>query len=125
MDRGRDSSHMGANLPSIDLGDFAEVVTISAGKLMTCAVLTTGGVKCWGAGNYGQLGYGDITRRGNAPGQMGDNLPEIDLGNPYTAIDVSVGTGFACAALTGMMCDARNPYCSEHWDSDRQHEDTK
>ena len=39
----------------------------------TCAVLDDDSVKCWGINNGGQLGYGDTARRGDEPGEMGDN----------------------------------------------------
>jgi alpha-tubulin suppressor-like RCC1 family protein len=35
-------------------------MAISAGWYHTCAVLTDGGLMCWGDGAYGQLGAGEI-----------------------------------------------------------------
>jgi len=42
------------------------VAAISAGGSHTCALLTSGGVKCWGDGVYGQLGNG-IKKNRTAP----------------------------------------------------------
>jgi alpha-tubulin suppressor-like RCC1 family protein len=38
-------------------------VAVSAGNLHTCDLLGTGTVRCWGYGEYGQLGLGDTTDR--------------------------------------------------------------
>jgi hypothetical protein len=37
-------------------------------------------VKCWGRNEKGTLGLGDPNGRGYAPGEMGDMLPFVDLG---------------------------------------------
>merc|ERR1719474_2291132 len=38
-------------------------------------------VKCWGLNGYGQLGYGDTNKRGDAAGEMGDSLEFISFGD--------------------------------------------
>ena len=38
-------------------------VTIALGQYYTCVIVTTGGVKCWGNNDYGQLGIGDSSQR--------------------------------------------------------------
>ena len=42
-------------------------------------------MKCWGSGDYGRLGLGSVGFIGDDPGEMGDNLPAIDLGAGRTA----------------------------------------
>lgn len=81
---------------------------IGAGTVSSevCSVLTNGQVKCWGWNPHGGLGYGDTQDRGGAPGQMGNNLPFVNLGNGRSALDVSTGGmqyygdgSFACVVL--------------------------
>ena len=36
-------------------------------------------MKCWGGCEYGECGYGDTITRGMVAGDMGDNLPIVDL----------------------------------------------
>jgi cysteine-rich repeat protein len=79
---------------NVDVG--GAVVQIAAGAEQTCAVLATGGVRCWGYGAQGRLGYGDTNNLGDdeTPGAVGD----IDVGGKVTQI----ATGFAhtCALMT-------------------------
>ena len=42
-------------------------------------------MKCWGSGDYGRLGLGFVGFIGDGPGEMGDNLPAVDLGAGRTA----------------------------------------
>ena len=56
-------------------------------------------MKCWGRGNYGQLGYGDTNNRGDGPNEMGDNLPTVDLGNGKTVKILVAGGYHTCAVL--------------------------
>lgn len=44
---------------------------IAAGEFHTCVVTQSGGVKCWGRNNFGQLGDGTITHRNIASGVSG------------------------------------------------------
>ena len=78
--RGDNVGEMGDSLPTVNLGTGRTAVQISAGDYHTVVLLDNGTVKCWGRNNYGQLGYGDTEYRGDEPGEMGDNLPPIDLG---------------------------------------------
>jgi alpha-tubulin suppressor-like RCC1 family protein len=71
---------------------------IAAGDDHTCAILEGGALKCWGSNSDGQLGLGDVTDRGDGPGQMGDSLAEVALGG--RAVAVAAGAAHTCA-VTG------------------------
>jgi E3 ubiquitin-protein ligase HERC3 len=79
--RGDGPLEMGDNLPAVDLGTGRTAQALAAGEYHTCALLDDGTVKCWGGNDYGELGLGDTNGRGDAPGEMGDALPAINLGS--------------------------------------------
>lgn len=55
---------------------------LSVGNSHACVLLSAGAVRCWGANSVGQLGNGQMTARGDDPGEMGDNLPAADVRAP-------------------------------------------
>eukprot|EP01083_Nonionella_stella_P090322 252349_1 len=112
--RGKSADLMGDNLPVVDLGPNFKPMQVSAGFYYSCALSTNNRIKCFGKNEDGQLGYGDTTRRGkaqnsmggdnstrgDAPGQMGTNLSEIDFGLNFQVIDIASGYDHACALST-------------------------
>jgi Ca2+-binding RTX toxin-like protein len=72
---------MGDDLPAIDLGTDRTALAVDAGQ-HGCAVLDNATVKCWGDNLAGGLGQGDNEHRGDEPGEMGDDLPAVDLPPP-------------------------------------------
>lgn len=79
--------------PLVDVGE--PVLTIAAGLGHTCALLAEGRVRCWGANNRGQLGYGHTV-------DIGDDEPPssagfVDLGRP--AVALALGGEHTCALL--------------------------
>ena len=81
--RGDDTNEMGDYLNPIDLGSEFNVSSVRCGYYHTCALSSDYNVKCWGANGLGQLGYGDTVQRGDGVGEMGDNLPVLDLGTDF------------------------------------------
>jgi alpha-tubulin suppressor-like RCC1 family protein len=79
--RGDDGQEMGIWLPAIEVGVGRTPVQVEGGAYFTCTRFANERVKCWGANDQGQLGYGDALIRGLDPDDMGDNLPFIDLGS--------------------------------------------
>jgi alpha-tubulin suppressor-like RCC1 family protein len=78
-DRGDDAGEMGSSL-TVDLSSTRDPVQVAAGWQFTCARFGNNRIKCWGSNVNGQLGLGDPTMRGTDPSDMGDALPQIDLG---------------------------------------------
>ena len=95
--RGNSPAEMGDALPRVDLGTGRTAIAIAASRAHTCAILDDGSVKCWGAGP--NLGLPDTMPRGNAPGQMGDALPALDLGAGRRATQLAAGYDTSCALL--------------------------
>jgi E3 ubiquitin-protein ligase HERC3 len=99
--RGSAPGQMGDNLPAVDLGPGRSALTLAMGVTHTCARLDNGQVKCWGGNPQGELGQGDTAARGSNPGEMGGNLPAVDLGPGRTAVSIWSGPGAqtTCASL--------------------------
>jgi alpha-tubulin suppressor-like RCC1 family protein len=104
--RGAAANQMGAALPFVDFGPALVATDIVTAGAHTCVRLNTGALKCWG-GPGATVGLGDATPRGRAPGEMGANLPVVDLGAGETSNGMAQGLGgHMCTLLTagGMKC---------------------
>jgi alpha-tubulin suppressor-like RCC1 family protein len=83
------------------LGDVplsGKATAITAGTNHTCALMTSGGVRCWGAGGFGQLGYNSRANIGDGLGVLMQSLGDVPLGGKAAAI--SAGGNHTCALLT-------------------------
>ena len=84
---GDEVAEMGHNLSAIDLGTVGGINSgailtardIGLGRNHTCALLSNGGIKCWGGGYHGQLGQENTNSHGGDENHMGNNLATIDL----------------------------------------------
>jgi len=87
-----------AALPPVNLGAGRTATTVTAGAFHTCALLDNATVKCWGNGDYGQLGQDSTDTLGDEAGEMGA-LPPVNLGAGRTATAVTAGYFHTCALL--------------------------
>lgn len=80
--------------PNVGLGS---VVSVAVGGFHTCVVLEGGVVKCWGANQYGQLGYGNTQNVGDDLGEIPPDAVPLN-GTPARA---GLGTNHSCVLSDG------------------------
>ena len=109
---GDDDNEMGCYLSKLKLcGDWT-AQQISVGARHVCALSINSTIKCWGANEYGQLGYGDTENRGDDDNEMGCNLDEVSLPDWFVPVEVVSGTNHTCAISSNqsMVCWGSNVY---------------
>ena len=92
-----DGTTASKNIPTDLLTLTSGVTQIAAMGYNTCALLSSGGVKCWGRGDSGQIGDGGTTAK-----KTPTILPTLTSG----VTPIATGGGFTCALLStgGIMC---------------------
>lgn len=80
------------------------VVEISSGSLAgfgyNCARLSSGDVRCWGENGAGQLGYGNMDRLGEEPGDLPLTANvNITGASGASVVQLALGGGHSCALL--------------------------
>jgi alpha-tubulin suppressor-like RCC1 family protein len=96
-----DGTVTGQHAPRAVSGLSAGVAAVSAGYVHTCALLTAGGLKCWGHNTFGELGDGTNDVR---------HEPTEVSGLSEGVAAVAAGAWHTCALLTtgGLQCWGRN-----------------
>ncbi|NVB37187.1 DUF4215 domain-containing protein [Pseudenhygromyxa sp. WMMC2535] len=82
-----------ASAGDVPLGGTAK--QIAGGWFHNCVLLDSDEIKCWGKGNEGRLGYGNVAWIGlaNTPASVG----AVDVGG--TPVEVDAGSAHTCALL--------------------------
>jgi alpha-tubulin suppressor-like RCC1 family protein len=82
------------------------VAALFAGGTATCAVMTTGGAKCWGHNDAGQLGDGTTTDRSTPVDVMGLSSGVSTMALSQSSADEAIGSSHTCAVTTagGVKC---------------------
>lgn len=98
-------------LAPVDVVDLSStVIKITAGEDHTCALTTSGGVKCWGWNAYGQLGDGKLSNHSTPVDVIGlsSGVSAIDAGLTYNCV-ITVSGGVKCWGddSIGQMGDGR------------------
>ncbi|MGH7256889.1 MAG: RCC1 domain-containing protein [Nitrospiraceae bacterium] len=96
-----DGSETDRKTPQDVVGLMTRVTAVAAGERHTCALTTTGGVKCWGNNHDGELGDG--TKK--------DRITPVDVVGLTTGVTaITTGWRHACALTTagGVKCWGNN-----------------
>jgi alpha-tubulin suppressor-like RCC1 family protein len=87
-----DGTTMNRSSPVEVVGLSGPVAGVAAGDSFTCAVLTSGGLQCWGNNRYGSLGDGTTASR---------DVPGTVSGGDSDVVSVGAGAAHACALRSG------------------------
>ncbi len=99
-----------------ELGDFEPPVALRrvvvSGESHTCELFEDATVKCWGNNDFGQLGLGDVVKRGLQSNQVGDSMQATPMGTGHVPVNLAAGQYHTCALLDdgSVKCWGNNSY---------------
>lgn len=118
---GQTPTTLPASTAPVDLGPGHSAQAITAGDNDACVILDDGGVRCWGYGGYGELGYGNQNNLGDTPTDLPGMVGPVNLGPGRTAAAISAGEAHTCARLNAgsVLCWGDGAYgqlgyCNTH-----------
>lgn len=76
----------------VDVSDLTNVKAMAMGERHSCVLLTSGGIKCWGGGYEGQLGFMPENAQTSSP----TDVPGLTSG----VAKIAAGVYHSCAVLT-------------------------
>lgn len=82
--RGDNLDEMGGQLPELQIGGPAAFV--APGRDAVCVGLGSGQMRCWGNGEFGKLGQGNVDNHG----ADGTNLPMVNLGTSAKIVSAAM-----------------------------------
>jgi alpha-tubulin suppressor-like RCC1 family protein len=103
-------NEIGDNLRPVDLA-MGTITKVVSNYSATCALASNNTLKCFGANGYNISGTGNTEVFGDEPGEMGSNLPVVEVGSGV--IDIELGIANACAILESakdVLCWGRNDF---------------
>ncbi len=74
---------------------ISQSTSINLGSDHSCAILTSGKLKCWGANTFGQLGLGNTKDYGDSISETGAGLPYVNLVTTVKVLEA--GENHTCA----------------------------
>ena len=95
-----------------DSNPLEDVISVSSGSEHVCALLESGSIKCWGNGEFGRLGDGDLTdhmssspinvrNASNTVGSTLGSIAQISAGGQHTCAVSASGDGFCWGSGDG------------------------
>jgi alpha-tubulin suppressor-like RCC1 family protein len=87
------------SVATVDIGAGRTAVGVSAGGYDVCVVLDDGTVRCWGAGQSGELGDPAAFNQTIGDNETPGSQPTVDIGAGRSAVAVAAGVNHTCVLL--------------------------